>query len=184
MLTKADTLKYPAFSQLKEKGLTAAEAMLKTKDTALQMLKKLKQRIESNLSKCKYPPKAYLSLACKLSRQLGITMFRLTKHLNAAMNQNGTDCEALLRCTIDTLDVVELQKLLVSTQQISIDLNIEYGVKYEVESLLDYIWVTLIYRELARCSKRDTFDKKAVEAIILSWMPFKVRKTYTTSTQE
>ena len=56
-------------------------------------------------------------------------MFRLTKHFNAAMNQHDADCEVLLRCTTDTLDVVELQRLLVSTQQISIDLNIEHAVK-------------------------------------------------------
>ena len=56
-------------------------------------------------------------------------MFRLTKHLDAAMNQHDADCEVLLRCTTDSLDVLELQKLLVSTQQISIDLNIEYAVK-------------------------------------------------------
>ena len=138
MLTKADTLKYPAFSQLKEKGLAPGEAMLKTKDTALQILKKLKEGIESNLSRCKYPPKAYLPLTCKLTRQLGIIMFRLTKHLNAAMNQHGTDCEVLLRCTADTLNAVELQKLLVSTQQSSIDLNIKYAVRYDLEIILDY----------------------------------------------
>ena len=56
-------------------------------------------------------------------------IFRLTKHFNVAMNQHDADCEVLMRCTTDTLDVVELQKLLVSTQQISIDLNIEYAVK-------------------------------------------------------
>ena len=112
--------------------------MLKTKDTALQILKTLKERIESNLSRCKYPPKAYLPLACKLSRKLGIIMFILTQHLNAAMNQHDTDCEVLLRCTTNALGAVELQKLLVSTQQISIDLNIEYGVKYGLETILDY----------------------------------------------
>ena len=129
LLTKADTLKYPAFSQLKGKGLTPREAMLKTEDTALQILKKVKERIESNLSRCKYPPKTYLSLACKLLIWLGIIMFRLTKHLNAAMNQHGTDCEVLLRCTTNSLDAVELQRLLVSTQQISIDLNIEHAAR-------------------------------------------------------
>ena len=40
--------------------------------------------------------------------------------------------------------------------------------------------MAFIYRELAKYSKGDAFDKKMVEAIILSWMPFKVRKTYTT----
>ena len=46
------------------------------------------------------------------------------------MNQHYTDCSMLLRCTIDVLDEVELQKLLVSAQQISIDMNIEYAVRW------------------------------------------------------
>ena len=46
------------------------------------------------------------------------------------MNQHGADCEVLLKCTADALDTVQLQKLLVSTQQISIDLNIEYAVRW------------------------------------------------------
>ena len=60
---------------------------------------------------------------------LGI-IFTLIKHLNAAMNQHGADCEVLLKCTTDALDTVQLQKLLVSTQQISINLNIEYAVRW------------------------------------------------------
>ena len=45
------------------------------------------------------------------------------------MNQEGADCGPLLRCTVDALDEVELQKLAISTQQVNIDLNIEYAVK-------------------------------------------------------
>ena len=46
------------------------------------------------------------------------------------MNQHYTDCSMLLRCTTDVLDEVELQKLLVSAQQISIDMNIDYAVRW------------------------------------------------------
>ena len=45
------------------------------------------------------------------------------------MNQEGADCGSLLRCTTDALDKVELQKLVISTQQANIVLNIEYSVK-------------------------------------------------------
>ena len=45
------------------------------------------------------------------------------------MNKEGADCGPLLRCTTDALDEVELQKLVISTQQVNIDLNIEYAVK-------------------------------------------------------
>ena len=45
------------------------------------------------------------------------------------MNQEGADCGSLLRCTTDALNELELQKLIISTQQTNIVLNIEYAVK-------------------------------------------------------
>ena len=47
-----------------------------------------------------------------------------------------------------------------------------------MDTVLDYSWVTLICRELVTYSKRDAFDKEVVKMLILSWMPFEVRKTY------
>ena len=45
------------------------------------------------------------------------------------MNQEGMDCSLLLRCTTNALNELELQKLVISTQQANIVLNIEYSVK-------------------------------------------------------
>ena len=45
------------------------------------------------------------------------------------MNNEHADCNALLRCTADGLDNMELQKLVISTQQINFKLNIEFAVK-------------------------------------------------------
>ena len=45
------------------------------------------------------------------------------------MNQEGANCVPLLKCTTDALDVLELQKLIISTQHANIELNIEYAVK-------------------------------------------------------
>ena len=45
------------------------------------------------------------------------------------MNQESADCTPLLRCTADALDGLELKKLIISTQQANIKLNIEYAVK-------------------------------------------------------
>ncbi|KAL4073060.1 hypothetical protein V8B97DRAFT_1898987 [Scleroderma yunnanense] len=105
VLTKADALKLPALHQLIEDGLTMREAIPKAGDLAEQMLSELKMRIERQLSGCKYPPKAYLPLA------------------------KDADCNPLIRCTTDALDEGELQKLVISTQQVNIVLNIEYAVK-------------------------------------------------------
>jgi len=67
VLTKADTLKLPALGQLmEEEGLTVRQAMPRVGELAAQMLSKLRARIESQLSGCKYPPKAYLSMASEL----------------------------------------------------------------------------------------------------------------------
>ena len=45
------------------------------------------------------------------------------------MNKEGVNCALLLQCTTDALDRLELQKLIISTQQVNIGLNIEYAVK-------------------------------------------------------
>ena len=58
VLTKADALKIPALSQLmKEKGLTSwREAKPMVDEFVIEMLRKLRTRIESQLSGYKYPP--------------------------------------------------------------------------------------------------------------------------------
>ena len=45
------------------------------------------------------------------------------------MNKESADCGPLLRCTTEALDKVELQKLVISTQQVNIALNIKYAVE-------------------------------------------------------
>ena len=41
------------------------------------------------------------------------------------MNKDTADCDLLLRCTTNALDGMELQRLLISTQQTNLILNIE-----------------------------------------------------------
>jgi len=45
------------------------------------------------------------------------------------MNREGADCDPLIRCTTSALDGVELQKLVISAQQINFDLNIEFAIR-------------------------------------------------------
>ena len=66
VLTKADALKLPALNQLMREGLAMREAKPRVGEFAAEMLRKLKARIESQLNGCKYPPKAYLSMASEL----------------------------------------------------------------------------------------------------------------------
>ena len=53
----------------------------------------------------------------------------LIMEIVGGMNNEGADCDPLIRCTTNALDNVELQKLVVSAQQVNFQLNIEYGVK-------------------------------------------------------
>ena len=67
VLTKADALKVPAVYQLmKAEGLTMKEAMPRVEEFRLQLLDKLRKKIESQLNGRKYPPKVYLSIASEL----------------------------------------------------------------------------------------------------------------------
>ncbi|KAL4071224.1 hypothetical protein V8B97DRAFT_1871476 [Scleroderma yunnanense] len=109
VLTKADAIESLAIGQLRDEGFTMKEAIQRAKEPSVQMLSKLKMRIEIQLAGCKYPPKDCVSLA--------------------SMNEDHADCNALLRCTTNALDEQELQKLVISTQQANFDLNIEYAVK-------------------------------------------------------
>ena len=65
VLTKADALNLAALSQLRDEGLTMREAKSRVAELAAQMLSRLKVGIENQLSSCKYPPKAYLSMTSK-----------------------------------------------------------------------------------------------------------------------
>ena len=53
----------------------------------------------------------------------------LTLLFDGGMNRESGDCDALIRCTTNALDDIELQKLVVSAQQVNFQLNIEYGVR-------------------------------------------------------
>ena len=53
----------------------------------------------------------------------------LTMLLHGGMNREAVDCDPLIRCTTNALDEIELQKLIVSAQQVNFDLNIEFAVR-------------------------------------------------------
>ena len=54
------------------------------------------------------------------------------------MNQEDADCTPIVRCTTEALNEVELQKLIISAQQINIVLNIEYAVRWSHDILWFY----------------------------------------------
>ncbi|KAL4076927.1 hypothetical protein V8B97DRAFT_2021613 [Scleroderma yunnanense] len=104
VLTKADAMELEAIGQLRDRGLTMKEARSQAGELAKQLLTEVKIRIEDQLTGCKHHP-------------------------NDCMNKVNADCDPLLRCTTNALNDMELQQLVISTQQVNFNLNIEYAVK-------------------------------------------------------
>ncbi|KIM55621.1 hypothetical protein SCLCIDRAFT_1221021, partial [Scleroderma citrinum Foug A] len=136
LLTKADAMEGKAIGQLRDEGMQMKEAMLGAGSLAIQILSEVIMKIRNQLDGCKYPPKDYLSMS--------------------GMNKETADCEPLIRCTTNALDEVELQKLVVSAQQVNFNLNIEMAVRY-----------------IMRRAKEESFRKRLVELEIFEWMPLK-----------
>ncbi|KAG6330503.1 hypothetical protein ID866_8586 [Astraeus odoratus] len=144
LLTKADTLKYTAIEQLLERGCTWEEAERKAMQEERDILDRLLQSTHNSLRNCKFPPQSYITLT--------------------GMDKEAADCTSLMRSTASVLTTEGLQKLLISTQQTNVTLNIEYAVRR---------WVKLIMKCVL---EQVTADKKALQFAILRWFPFRMVK--------
>ncbi|KAI6095549.1 hypothetical protein EDD16DRAFT_1720683 [Pisolithus croceorrhizus] len=109
LLTKVDVFHLVAVEELLDEGLEMEEAERGTIARASQLLEKWQVHIRHILDRCKFPPKFYLPL---------------TK-----MHEEGTDCAALIQCTASALNEEGLERLLISTQQSSIALCIEFAMR-------------------------------------------------------
>ncbi|KAI5988332.1 GTP-binding protein [Pisolithus albus] len=109
LLTKVDTLSLAAFEELVDEGLEEEEAEGRVTERETKLLEHWKTHIKHELDQCKFPPKFYLPL---------------TK-----MCEESADCATLIQCTASALNEEGLERLLISTQQSSIALCIEYAMK-------------------------------------------------------
>ncbi|KIM60347.1 hypothetical protein SCLCIDRAFT_124477 [Scleroderma citrinum Foug A] len=109
LLTKADSMREQAIGQLRDEGVKLKEAIQRAESLAPKVLSEVSTKIRNQLDRCKYPPKIYLPMR--------------------GMNTKDADCEPLIRCTMNALDDIELQKLVVSAQQVNFDLNIEFAIR-------------------------------------------------------
>ncbi|KIM56669.1 hypothetical protein SCLCIDRAFT_1220101 [Scleroderma citrinum Foug A] len=135
LLTKADAMEGKAIGQLIDRGMEMKEAILNAGSLAAQILSEASTKIKNQLKECKYKPKEYLPLG--------------------GMNNEVADCDPLIRCTTNALDDIELQKLVVSAQQVNFQLNIEFGVK-----------------QVMAHAREKEFNQRLLELEILQWMPF------------
>ncbi|KAI6023122.1 hypothetical protein BKA83DRAFT_4273185 [Pisolithus microcarpus] len=109
LLTKTEALHDLAMEELSDDGLTVGEAKEKAVEKERELLERWLAHIKKMLEKCKFPPKAYVSVQ--------------------KMHEEGADCTRLVECTTNAMNEEGLQRLLVSTQQSSVALCIEYAVK-------------------------------------------------------
>ncbi|KAI6107136.1 hypothetical protein EDD16DRAFT_1476077 [Pisolithus croceorrhizus] len=109
LLTKVDFFYLVAIEELLDEGLEMEEAKRRATERESQLLKKWQVHIKCILDQCRFAPKAYLPLQ--------------------KMDEEGTDCAALIQCTASALNEESLERLLISTQQSSIALCIEFAMR-------------------------------------------------------
>ncbi|KAI6143270.1 GTP-binding protein [Pisolithus tinctorius] len=109
LLTKVDALYLPAFEGLLDQGVAIAEAKEMVAEKQGELLERWLTHIKHELGKCNFPPKGYVSLQ--------------------KMHQESADSSVLMQWTADVLNEESLQRLLISTQQSSIALCVQYAVQ-------------------------------------------------------
>ncbi|KAL4075135.1 hypothetical protein V8B97DRAFT_2022181 [Scleroderma yunnanense] len=68
------------------------------------------------------------SIVKEARSQAGELAKQLLAELKTNMNKANANCGPLLRCTTNALDDMELQQLVISTQQVNFNLNILFGI--------------------------------------------------------
>ncbi|KAI6148777.1 GTP-binding protein, partial [Pisolithus tinctorius] len=116
LLTKADSLELEAFQEIEELQLEPDEAERRMIEIQGRMLDENLEKVKKWLNRLKFQPHDFLPLTGKFSIITG-------------MQQPGADCSALLKCTADVLNDESLQMLLISTQQSSLALCMEFAIK-------------------------------------------------------
>lgn len=139
VLTKVDTLKLDAIQALEDEGLGMERAQEKIVDKERELLEKRLAQLKDMLGNCKFPPRGYVALK--------------------NMHKEMADCTALMQCTVNVLNEEGLQRLLLSTQQSSIALRIEYAVKVTLRDVLHFV-------NKEGCH----INAKELESVLLSWL--------------
>ncbi|KAI6137562.1 hypothetical protein BKA82DRAFT_4286874 [Pisolithus tinctorius] len=140
LLTKVDALYLPALRGLLDEGLAIAEAKERAAEKQGELLEKWLDHIKQELGKCQFPPKGYVSLQ--------------------KMHQESADCSALMQCTANVLNEEGLQRLLISTQQSSIALCVQYAVHKTLRNRMELGF-----------KGRLQMDAKQLECDLLKWFP-------------
>ncbi|KAI6141671.1 hypothetical protein BKA82DRAFT_1006529 [Pisolithus tinctorius] len=140
LLTKADALNLDAIDELMDRGFSEDEAMKEAPEVEKQLQKGCLEKIKGWLNELKFPPLSYLMLA--------------------GMEQEGADCEELLKCTAAALTEEGLQGLLISSQQSNLGLCMEFAI------------MKTLKRAMNRGAEQVELDNLAYD--LSTWFPFMV----------
>ncbi|KAI6009465.1 hypothetical protein F5J12DRAFT_823676, partial [Pisolithus orientalis] len=130
--------------ELLDEGLEMEEAKKQATERETLLLEKWQTHIKQILDQCQFPPKMYLAL---------------TK-----MHNESADCTTLIQSTASALNEEGLQRLLISTQQSSIGLCIEYACILVSQQVVGGMIRDVIERG-------ERYDIAAFESAVLSWFP-------------
>ncbi|KAI6120757.1 hypothetical protein EV401DRAFT_1954116 [Pisolithus croceorrhizus] len=156
LLTKADTLELEAIQEVEELELGFDQASRMVAEVQQKLLNQCLGNVQLWLNGLKFPPHGYMPLI--------------------GMHQEGVDCTALLRCTASALNEESLQKLLISTQQSSLALCIEFSVMKTLSSYM--VDMSVRYRRAmlsAALSEWFPYDHYSVRG---SWQMLGVCQSY------
>jgi hypothetical protein len=109
VFTKFDALHAVAFGELREQGMSMKKAAALAPEHAKEIFKR--NGYYSMVQAMTFPPRNFICMG--------------------GMNQEEADCSALLTCTAEALDDEMLEILLVSAQQISLKICVEYAGRGE-----------------------------------------------------
>lgn len=118
VLTKADALELDAWEELMDMELSEDEALRELAKVEREMCDRHFTKVKKWLQASRFPPHD----------------FQLLK----GMQDEGADCTALIECTANALNEESLQKLLISTQQSSLGLCIEYAIMKALRKCMEY----------------------------------------------
>jgi hypothetical protein len=132
VFTKMDALDSKAWNELVGQNISREEAKQRAPEQSLSIVK---SQYMSELLAMRYPPKGSVYMRGMITA-LAIHPIMLTS-FTWDMNKQSTECRQLIEETVSVLDDGNLQLMLVSTQQVSIEICVKYSQsRYVVPSKL------------------------------------------------
>ena len=124
IFTKFDALHTVAFGELRDQGKGVRDAVAMAPKQAEHMFEN--GDYCGMLQATEFPPKSFVCMAGELIIYNDIEQI---KFVFEGMDKEHADCTALIKCTAEALDDDMLETLLVSAQQVNLEICVNYAVR-------------------------------------------------------